>query len=218
MTETNLTMKTDEGELLNYTKTTNGTFPYYVWEEKIVAVAQAVDLGLPSGTKWASWNIGASTPQEYGDDYAWGELHTKTDFVKSTYQYYNSTSEKYDYIGNSICGNSQYDIAKHLWGGNWQLPSKTDFEELVKNCTMQWSNIGGVRGIMFYGKNDNSIFLPAGGARQHDNIENYCTYGTGTLSPTAEEDVYAFVAEERYGCDINTRFRFWGQSIRPVMK
>lgn len=49
---------------------------------KIVAVAQAVDLGLPSGTKWASWNIGASTPQEYGDDYAWGELHTKTDFVK----------------------------------------------------------------------------------------------------------------------------------------
>ena len=218
VTETNLTIKTDEGELLNYTKTTNGTVPYYVWEEKIVAVAQAVDLGLPSGTKWASWNIGASTPQEYGDDYAWGELHTKTDFVKSTYQYYNSTSEKYDYIGNSICGNSQYDIAKHLWGGNWQLPSKTDFEELVKNCTMQWSNIGGVRGIMFYGKNDNSIFLPAGGARQHDNIENYCTYGTGTLSPTAEEDVYAFVAEERYGCDINTRFRFWGQSIRPVMK
>lgn len=72
--------------------------------------------------------------------------------------------------------------------------------------------------LCFYGKNDNSIFLPAGGARQHDNIENYCTYGTGTLSPTAEEDVYAFVAEERYGCDINTRFRFWGQSIRPVMK
>lgn len=115
-------------------KNNNGTFPYYVWEEKIVAVAQAVDLGLPSGTKWASWNIGASTPQEYGDDYAWGELHTKTDFVKSTYQYYNSTSEKYDYIGNSICGNSQYDIAKHLWGGNWQLPSKTDFEELVKTA------------------------------------------------------------------------------------
>lgn len=79
VTETNLTIKTDEGELLNYTKTTNGTFPYYVWEEKIVAVAQAVDLGLPSGTKWASWNIGASTPQEYGDDYAWGELHTKTE-------------------------------------------------------------------------------------------------------------------------------------------
>lgn len=146
------------------------------------------------------------------------ELKAILFYLRNLNQYYNSTSEKYDYIGNSICGNSQYDIAKHLWGGNWQLPSKTDFEELVKNCTMQWSNIGGVRGIMFYGKNDNSIFLPAGGARQHDNIENYCTYGTGTLSPTAEEDVYAFVAEERYGCDINTRFRFWGQSIRPVMK
>lgn len=218
VTETNLAVKTDEGELLNYTKTTDGTFPYYVWEEKIVAVAHAIDLGLPSGTKWASWNIGSSSPQEYGDNYAWGELYTKTDFVRTTYQYYNSTSERYDYIGNSICGNSQYDIAKHLWGGNWQLPSKTDFEELVKNCTMQWISIDGVRGIMFYGKNDNSIFLPAGGAHQYDNVENYCTYGTGTLSTTAEEDAYAFVAAERYGYDINTRLRFWGQSIRPVMK
>ena len=126
-----------------------------------VESGEAVDLGLPSGTKWASWNVGASKPEEYGHYYAWGETVTKTEYSQSTYQYYQNGS--YVDIGSDISG-TQYDVATVLWGDDWRMPTKDEFQELKNNCTSEWTTVNGVNGRKFTSKtNGKSIFLPAAG-------------------------------------------------------
>ncbi|MDE6689885.1 MAG: hypothetical protein K2J86_08430, partial [Prevotella sp.] len=115
-----------------------------------------VDLGLPSGLKWAICNVGASSPSEYGNYYAWGETTTKAEFTEEN----NKTWEKN--IGD-ISGNSDYDAARANWGGSWRLPSKKECEELDSKCTWTWTTQGGHNGYKVTGPNGNSIFLPAAG-------------------------------------------------------
>ncbi len=127
-------------------------------------VAEAIDLGLPSGTKWASWNVGASAPEEYGGYYAWGETEEKDYYDKNTYKYYDNG---YIDIGEDIAG-TQYDVAHEKWGGSWKMPSIDQMEELIDNCTWKWTTRNGVNGQLVTGKNGNSIFLPATGRRFDD--------------------------------------------------
>ncbi len=123
---------------------------------------QAVDLGLPSGTKWASFNVGATKPEEYGGYYAWGETEEKEVYDESTYKYYKNG--KYVNIGSDISG-TEYDVAHVKWGGNWCMPTLEDIKELNDNCTREWTTLNGVNGKKFISKNNgNSIFLPAAGA------------------------------------------------------
>lgn len=112
-----------------------------------------VDLGLPSGTKWATCNVGSTTPEGYGDYFAWGETSTK-----STY-----TQDNYTYTGDPNNLPSSADAATANWGSGWRMPTQTEMKELINNCTVTWTTQNGVTGSLFTGPNGNSIFLPAAG-------------------------------------------------------
>jgi len=138
---------------------------------------QYVDLGLPSGLLWATCNVGADTPDSYGDYFAWGEITTKDYFVWSTYQYCNG-----NYVQlTKYCYDSDYgyegftddlttlvpedDAATANWGNDWRMPTKEEFEELYNNTTVTWTQQNGVNGCLFTAANGNSLFLPAAGHR-----------------------------------------------------
>lgn len=127
---------------------TTGTLNGHAW----------VDLGLPDGTKWATCNVGASTPEGYGDYYAWGETATKSTYSPSTWLYYNVN------LGADIAG-TQYDVAHVKWGSTWKMPSNAQVMTLINNCSHVWTTLNGVKGMKFTGPNGNSIFLPAAGIK-----------------------------------------------------
>ena len=113
-----------------------------------------VDLGLPSGLKWATYNVGATTPEDYGNYYAWGETATKSEYTKQNSVTYRR--QIYD-----ISGNAQYDAARANWGSTWRMPTKAEIEELLIDCAWTRTTQNGVNGYRVTGPNDNSIFLPA---------------------------------------------------------
>jgi len=133
-----------------------------------------VDLSLPSGTLWATCNVGASKPEDYGNYYAWGETSSKSTYNWSTYKFgdYNKLT-KYcndsDYGDNDFTDNlttlqSVDDPATVNWGSGWRTPSKAQWEELLANTMNQWTMKNGVRGRLFTSKkNDEALFLPASG-------------------------------------------------------
>lgn len=132
----------------------------------------AIDLGLPSGTKWACCNVGASKPVEYGGYYAWGEIEEKSYYDWDTYKYYNSSTYEWIYIGDDIAG-TQYDVAHVKWGGSWRMPSHEQQVELLENCNREWTTQNDVTGMLVTGPNGGTVFLPAAG----DRYEDYSIYG-----------------------------------------
>ena len=144
-----------------------------------------VDLGL--SVKWATCNIGASSPSDWGNYYAWGETTTKT-----TYTYANSVT--YDKNIGEICGDSEYDAARRNWGDSWRMPTKAELRELFNNCTWTWTTQGGHNGYRVTSKkNGNSIFLPAAGYRDGSSLYHrgeYCTYWSSTPHESHTESAY----------------------------
>lgn len=129
-----------------------------------------IDLGLPSGTKWACCNIGASTPTGYGEYYAWGETSSKSDFDWYTYSLCEDGNKYTCADLGDISGSSTYDVARYLWGNPWRMPTASECQELVNNCSSSWTNENGVEGMIFEGPNGNKIFLPAAGTSWKGNI------------------------------------------------
>lgn len=120
------------------------------------------DLGLPSGTKWATCNIGANSPEESGDYYAWGDIK-----IKDRYPYLQSrTTCK---IIDNIKGNPEYDAAQAIWGEPWSIPTEDELTELKDNCTWEWTLLNGVYGYKVAGSKG-TIFLPAVGYRHEDKV------------------------------------------------
>lgn len=184
---------------------------------------EAVDLGL--SVKWASCNVGATSPEEYGGYYAWGETEEKDDYTPFTYKYYlgdlngngyHYDSEEYLSIGVNICGTS-YDVAHVKWGGNWRMPTREEFEELCEKCIWEWTVINGVNGKKATGPNGNSIFIPVAGHRLGLDLISCGVYGyywSGTLSGEA---YYAFgPVFEAPGWVWSGGYRDIGKNIRPV--
>lgn len=130
-----------------------------------------VDMGLPSGTLWATCNLGASSPEEYGDYYTWGEIVPKetSAYTIEGYRFYNNRSEytKYNSTDNKTTLDLEDDVANVVMGGEWHMPSKAQLNELTANTTSSWTtdyNGTGVAGaIVTSNNNGNSIFLPAAG-------------------------------------------------------
>ena len=164
---------------------------------------QYVDLGL--SVNWATFNIGASQPQEYGDYFAWAETETKYYYYWSTYKYnigeydeenLNSLTK---YCPKSKFGYNEYtdtlivielsdDIANVKWGGNWRIPTVEEFQELLDNCTWKWTKLNGVKGFKvtsnIEGHTDKSIFIPAAGYKSGPKLFNSCptvNYWTSSL-------------------------------------
>lgn len=155
-----------------------------------------VDLGLPSGLKWATCNIGANSPEELGDYYCWGE--TTLEMVNNTI--YVNTGD--------ISGNSLYDAARLQWGGNWRMPTFGEFEELVKNCDWYWVNYNGVDGYRIYGVNNNSIFLP-------DSDKDYWSGTSSNWQYNYDAAMMLKLESDLYSCYYHA-YRSSGRYIRPV--
>lgn len=132
----------------------------------IIGGHEYVDLGLPSGTLWATYNVGATSPYEGGDYFAWGEVEPKDDFTWENYQFFLGVETDYNNgqwailedIGNNICG-TEYDAARHKWGSGWRLPNDEELYELRMMCWNKYTTENGVRGCRVYGPNGHSIFL-----------------------------------------------------------
>ena len=170
-----------------------------------------VDLGLPSGLKWATCNVGASRPEDYGDYFAWGEIKTKSEYTDE-----NSLTYGKD-IGN-ISGNSQYDVASAQWGSSWRLPILAEIEELEEQCTWKWIAIDGHKGYRVIGPNGNSIFLPAAGYRSYTNVYEQGSYGaywSGTLFEGGSNNAYCLYFDDG-GVGWSDHYRGYGHSVRPV--
>ena len=202
-------------------------------DEKPEASGQWVDLGLPSGLLWANCNIGASSPTDYGNYYAWGETQSKSVYDFSTYQYYRGDNgisgyTKYcnisDYGYNGFTDNlttlqSSDDAAAANWGGGARMPTAAEWQELINNTTHQWVTIYGVNGQCFTGSNGNSIFLPAAGGRVGASLNDdgligyYWSSSLGTDYPFDARGCYfdsGVVGNWDYGG------RYFGYSVRAV--
>lgn len=132
-----------------------------------VTSGQVVDLGL--SVYWASCNLGAESPEEYGDYYAWGETKTKNSYSLEKYSYYDTDKVQYISIGDDI-SSTEYDAATVYLGSDWRMPTKLEMEELLNNCDWEWTQINGVNGYKVTSKfNSNSIFIPAAGMKYNDN-------------------------------------------------
>ena len=168
-------------------------------------VAEAIDLGLPSGTKWASWNVGASKPEEYGGYYAWGETEEKDYYDWSTYIYCDGSSSTCHHIGDDIAG-TEYDVAHVKWGGSWRMPTREQQDELRKNCTREWTQQNSVNGIRVTGPNGNSIFLPAAGNRWPGGL-----YREGSDGYYWSSSLYPYYGGYR-ACSLSFDSGYWGWS------
>lgn len=152
----------------------------------------AIDLGLPSGTKWCCMNVGATSPEGYGGYYAWGETSEKSVYSWDNYAYYNSNTWDYIYIGSDIAGTS-YDVAHVRMGAPWRMPSHEQQMELIDNCARTWTQQNGVNGILVTGKNGGQIFLPAAGCRWNggfDYVGSLGYYWSSSLSPLYDYGAY----------------------------
>ena len=120
-------------------------------------------MGLPSGLKWATCNVGATAPDEYGEYYAWGELEPKGYYDLQTYLYYNVDLPDFS-------GDPQYDVASAKWGADWRMPTRAEYEELLEYCTLEQATLNNVSGYKVTGQNGNHIFLPGAGTILETNI------------------------------------------------
>ncbi len=166
---------------------------------------------MPSGLKWATCNVGANTPEEYGDYYAWGETETKNEYTEDN-------SSTYGKEMSDISGNPKYDVARKKWGGNWRIPIYDEIKELIKECTWEWIEQNGVSGYKVIGPNGCSIFLPAAGCRYGSSHAGSIGFYWSS-SPSEINDNYAFnlsfFSVNPYMDDYS---REYGQSVRPVLE
>ena len=186
-----------------------------------------VDLGL--SVKWATCNVGASQPEEYGDYFAWGETSPKSTYNESTYKWCNGSSRsltkyctKSDYgtVDNKTQLELSDDAARANWGGSWRMPTYDEWTELREKCTWTWTTQNGVYGYKVTSKtNGRSIFLPAAGFRSGSFLYSTGSYGYyWSSSLLADYPSFAW-SEDFNSSDVdwdNSTRRFEGQSVRPV--
>jgi hypothetical protein len=146
------------------------TIKVEVHDTLFIYMPEKVDLGLPSGLKWASLNVGANSPYDYGFYFQWGCLNGTHQEGWDLYCHGNKnaitkycTNSSYGTVDNLSILEESDDAAKHVLGGSWRMPTKAEAEELWNNCTRTWETIGDVSGFRFTGPNGNSIFLPSNG-------------------------------------------------------
>lgn len=178
---------------------------------KHVNPVEAIDLGLPSGLKWANCNIGANKPEEMGNYFAWGEIYEKDNYELSSYFLCNGSFDScFNMKGKNISG-TQFDVAHVKLGDDWRMPTFDEFKELIDNCTYRWTTYKGVKGAKFFGPNGNSIFLPAAGYSYGTNVavkgENGF-YWSGTQYST-----YVYMG---YSLDFGSGYVVWGDYYRSL--
>lgn len=195
------------------------------------ADVQAVDLGLPSGIKWASCNVGAEKPEDYGNYYAWGEVVPKENYSWTTYKYANGNGNKFtkycdkeSYGANGFTDNKTTldpeDDAAHVnWDGSWRMPTDAEWIELRDNCTWTWTTQNGINGYQITSKtNSNSIFLPAAGGRYDTDLYYFGRngyYWSSSVGKNYPVTAWCLDFDSDYA-DRDYDRREGGHSVRPV--
>ena len=178
-----------------------------------IAGHEYVDLGLPSGLKWATCNVGAATPEEYGNYYAWGKTMPR---IKDPYEY---MSKSYLNVGD-ISGNATYDAARANWGATWRMPTIDEMEELAVKCTWTWSTQSCTNGYTVTGPNGNSIFLPAAGfyfGASQDDVDERGYYWSSNPYDNIKEYACLYFGFDGKNKRLGIGGRsFGGLTIRPV--
>jgi uncharacterized protein (TIGR02145 family) len=189
-----------------------------------------VDLGLPSGLLWATRNVGASSPEDYGDYFAWGETQPKDVYNWSNYQYCNGSIDQLTkYCNNSSYGYNGFtdnlttlqpgdDAATANWGSGARMPTKQEWEELRDYCSSVWTTQNGVNGRRFTGPNGNTLFLPAAGYRWNDELYTAGSYGyywSSSLGTDYPDLAWRFSFYSGYTY-VGRSSRYYGLSVRAV--
>ena len=190
-------------------------------------IEQWEDLGL--SVKWAAWNVGANTPEEYGGLYAWGETLEKTEYNIDSYthvvrEYYGTGENDWylspTFIGEEISG-TEYDVAHVLWGDGARLPTLDEIQELVNKCTFKKGSFKGTEGVYVIGPNNNNVFFPC--FREGDDSRWYDYYWSGTYCEVGDiwgypDSAHSLALDQRDGITIDRHggCRFEGLRVRPV--
>ena len=205
-----------------------------------------VDLGLPSGLKWATCNVGSSKPEEYGNYYAWGEVEPKEVYDWSTYKFMDSSVNDWNGVNKYTVADSRNEYGDVVWydnsgnfigdnktvlekeddaafvnmGGSWRMPTKAEQDELRTECSWTWTTLNGVNGYNVEGPNGNSIFLPAAGCRSDGDLGSA---GSGGFYWSSS--LYAYLSGSAYCLDLDSDDvswdgydRYYGQSVRGVIE
>ena len=196
---------------------------------------EMVDLGL--SIKWAGWNVGASSPEEYGGYYAWGETSEKDEYTDDTYIWWTTEGVKW-YLSGKItkyCNNDSEthndigcydgrgvleagdDVARAVMGGNWRMPTKKEITELTYNCKRKYTSVNGVPGFVLTGPNGNSIFLPLSGYKYEGELcyknKVGCFWGS-TVDSSCDRADHLYCSEGSFLGLYN--MRYYGYNVRAV--
>lgn len=178
-----------------------------------------VDLELPSGTLWATTNIGAESTDEYGMYFVYGDTEAKEVGGYSPLEPMDFLSMYFKgYIDGSNNLTSKYDPATVYWGENWKTPTKEDINELLENCNHVWTSMGDHNGILFTGKNGKTLFLPVAGMKKEADAQ-VGTRGYYMLATAALDDVncnYLYLSQESASCGVSRRS--YARPVRPIMR
>ena len=181
-------------------------------EENEINGHSYVDLGL--SVIWATMNVGASSPEDYGDYFAWGETSPKSSYDEDNSKTYDNSSYNHD-----IGGDSSTDAARANWGGSWRLPTKEEFQELIDNCNWTWTTLNGKAGYKVVSKkNGNSIFFPAAGSRYGTSLDYAGERGYYWSSTPPEDNSYDAYHLYFYSSNhhVSSNYRYGGRTVRPV--
>ena len=186
-----------------------------------------VDLGLPSGTLWATMNIGATAPEEYGDYFAWGEIEPKESYNWTTYKWCNGSwnsmtkygvKSSFGVVDNKTVLDPEDDAATMNWGSEWCMPTKEQQDELRNNCTREWTTINGVKGCLLTSNiNEATLFLPAAGYIWNSTVSSGGSsgfYWSRNLKTTGGGSHSLFFSSN--SMSITDYSRGYGQSVRAV--
>lgn len=201
----------------------------FVMTKEPATEANKVDLGLPSGTLWADRNVGADSPEDYGDYFAWGETTTKDTYNWSTYKWCEGdsypqikycTNSSYGTVDNKTTLDFEDDAAYVNMGEEWRTPTDAEQIELRDKCTWTWTTLNGVNGYKVTGPNGNYIFFPAAGWRTNSKL-----YAVGTYGHYGSSSLYESHPYNAWNLDFNSDVRtmsnygrYFGLSIRAVVR
>ena len=207
-------------------------------ETQLAINTEYVDLGLPSGLKWATMNVGAEKESDYGIMFAWGQTDNAvaTKFVDSENYPYNwanapfnggntsYSADAFNQVKDTACPNGilakKYDAATQIMGSDWRMPTEAEFQELLNNTTNEWTQVNGVNGRKFTASNGNSIFIPAAGYCSGGSVNNVGDDGDvwssslNTSHPSIAWRLYLYSSN----CYVNNSNRCDGRSVRGVRK
>ena len=194
-------------------------------------IHEYIDLGLPSGTLWATCNVGANSPEKYGDYFAWGETTPKNIYDWSTYKYCNGSYDKLTkYCCNTNYGDNGYtdnltdlepedDAAVANWGDDWCIPSNDQWRELRDNTISTWTTQNGIEGFLLTAVNGNSLFLPASGGFYQSStilVGEHGFYWSSSLATSLPFSAYDFNFPSGLATDACYFGRCGGRAVRPV--